>query len=110
LLAIKKLKEFGMGVHLVHVDSDNYVYKEVDRPLYILNDSDALELELRNLEQIHGNKGVVYLVAIVVSDNLYRTTKATGDDPPTSLQGILLKYHPNGMLQDVLQSPKPNYP
>jgi serine/threonine protein kinase len=82
----------------------------VDRPLYIPNDSDALELELRNLERMHGNEGVVHLVAVVVSDNPYRTTKATGDDPPTGLQGILLEYHPNGMLQDVLQSPKPNYP
>jgi hypothetical protein len=110
LLAIKKMKEFGMGVHLVHVDSDDYVYKEVDRTLYIPNDSDALELELRNLERMHGNNGVVQLIAVVVSHNLYRTTKAIGDDPPTSLQGILLEYHPNGMLQDVLQSRKPNYP
>jgi len=99
-----------MGVHLVHVDSDDYVYKEVDRPLYIPNDSETLELELRNLERMQGYAGVVQLIAVVVSDNPYRTTKATEDELPSSLHGILLEYHPNGMLQDVLQSPKPDYP
>jgi hypothetical protein len=48
-----------MSVHLVHVDSDEYVYKEVDRPLYILNNSDTLEWELQNLEQRHGYEGIV---------------------------------------------------
>jgi serine/threonine protein kinase len=110
LSAIKKMKEFSMGVHLVHVDSDEYIYKEVDRPLYIPNDSDALERELQNLEQMHGNKGIVQLIAVVVSDNPYRTTKAIGDNSPNSLQGLLLEYHPNGRLKDMLQSPKPNYP
>lgn len=110
LSAIKKMKEFGMGVHLVHVNSHEYVYKEINRPLYVPNDSEALELELRNLERMHGNEGVVQLIAVVVSDNPYRTTKAIEDNPPTSLQGILLEYHPNGTLQNVLESPKPNYP
>ena len=108
--AIRKIKEFGMGVHLVHVDSDDYVYKEVDRPLYTPNDSEALELELRNLERMQGYAGVGQLIAVVVSNNPYRTTKATEDEFPSSLHGILLEYHPNGMLQEVLQSPKLNYP
>jgi hypothetical protein len=47
LSIIKKIRESGMGVHLVRVDSDDYVYKEVDRPLYMPNDSKALEMELR---------------------------------------------------------------
>ncbi|KAF2185350.1 hypothetical protein K469DRAFT_456287, partial [Zopfia rhizophila CBS 207.26] len=110
LLAIKKIKEFGMGVHLVHVDSDEYVYKEVNRPLYIPRDSEVLEMELRNLERMHDSEGVVRLIAVVVSDNPYQTTKVIENDPPISLQGILLEYHPNGMLQNALQSPKPNYP
>jgi serine/threonine protein kinase len=104
------MKEFGMGVHLVHVDSDDYVYKEVDRPLYRPNDSEALELELRNLERMQGSAGVVKLIAVIVSDNPYRTTKATEDGTPSSLHGILLEYHPNGTLADVLQSPKLDYP
>ena len=59
---------------------------------------------------MQGSEGVVWLTAVVVSDNPYRTTAAIENDPPTSLQGILLEYHPNGMLQNALQSPKPNYP
>ena len=59
---------------------------------------------------MHDNKGGVQLIAVVVSRNLNRTTKAIRDDPPTSVQGILLDYHPNGMLQNVLQSRKPNHP
>ncbi|KAH8588019.1 kinase-like domain-containing protein [Bisporella sp. PMI_857] len=110
LSAIKKIKEFGMGVHLVHVDSDEFVYKEIDRPLYIPRDSEVLEQELRNLELMHANEGVVRLTAVVVSDNPYRTTAAPENDHPTSLQGILLEYHSNGILQNALESPKPNYP
>jgi hypothetical protein len=97
-------------VHLVRVNSVEYVYKEVDRPLYTPRDSEVLELELRNLERMRGKKGVVRLVAAVVSDNLYRTAKAKEDDNPTSLQGILLEYYPNGTLQNALQSPKLNSP
>lgn len=107
---IKKIKELGTGVYLVHVDSDEYVYKEVKRPLYVPRDSEVLELELRNLERMRDSEGVVQLIAVVVSDNPYRTAKAIEFDPPNSLQGILLEYHPNGMLQDALQSPKSNYP
>ena len=110
LAAIKKIKEFGMGVHLVHVDSDEYVYKEIDRPLYIPRDSEVLEQELRNLELIYANEGFVRLAADVVSDNPYRTTPVTETNHPTSLQGILLEYYPNGILQNALKSPKPNYP
>jgi hypothetical protein len=84
LSEIKKIQELGDGVHLVRVD------KEVDRPLYMPRDSEVLELELQNLERMRGSKGVVRLVAAVVSDNPYRTAKAKEDDNPTSLQGILL--------------------
>ena len=67
LLDIKKVQELGMGVHRVHVDNVEYVYKEVDRPLYVPRDSDVLEQELRNLEWMRGSKNVVKLVAAVVS-------------------------------------------
>lgn len=110
LLEIKKIQELSDGVHLVRVDSMEYVYKEVDRPLYMPRDSEVLDLELRNLEQTRSSKGVVRLVAAVVSDNPYRTAKAKEDDNPTSLQGILIEYHPNGTLQNVLQSPELNSP
>jgi len=71
LLEIAKIQELGNGVYLVCVDSVEYVYKEVDRLLYTPRDSEVLELELRNLEWMRGSKGVVRLVAVVVSDNPY---------------------------------------
>ena len=110
LLDIKKIQELGMGVYLVHVDNIHHVYKEVDRPLYVPRDSDVLEQELRNLERLRDSENVVKLVAAVVSDNPYRTTKATEDDTPDSLQGILLEYHPNGTLRTALQLRKPHVP
>jgi hypothetical protein len=48
-------------------------------------DSKVLELELQNLERIRSNKGIVRLIATIVSDNLYRITKAKEDDNLTSL-------------------------
>lgn len=75
---IKKIRELGDGVHLVYVDTVEYVYKELDRPNYVPRDSEVLETELRNLEQMHGSEGVVRLIAVVVSDNPYRTTAAIG--------------------------------
>ncbi|PMD66897.1 uncharacterized protein K444DRAFT_605883 [Hyaloscypha bicolor E] len=101
LSEIKKIQELSNGIHLVCVDSMDYVYKEVDRPLYVPRDTEVLEQELRNLERIRSSKGVVRLITVVISDNPYRTAKAK-DDNPTSLQGILLEYYPNGTLQNVL--------
>jgi hypothetical protein len=57
---------------------------------------------------MRGSKGVVRLIAAVVSNNPYQTAKAKEDDNPTSLQGILLEYHPNSTLQNALQSPELN--
>jgi hypothetical protein len=58
-------------VHLVRVNSVESVYKEVDRPLYMPRDSEVLELELRNLERMRGSKGIMRLIAAVVSNNPY---------------------------------------
>lgn len=59
---------------------------------------------------MHGDEGTVRLIALVVGDNPYRTTKPSDHEPFTILCGILLEYHPNGTLQAVLQLPKPAYP
>jgi hypothetical protein len=74
-----------MGVHLVHINSDDYASKEVTKPLYIPRDSDVLELELLNLERMQSSEGVVRLIAVVPSNNLYRTTKVTEEGSPASL-------------------------
>jgi serine/threonine protein kinase len=116
LADIEEKQELGTGVYkvCVHGEEKSYVYKEVDKPLYEPRDSEVLEQELRNLERLRGTEGVVQLVAAVVSDNPYRTSNTMKND--TVLRGILLEYHPNGTLHDVLQtalqSPKPkkNFP
>jgi hypothetical protein len=92
---IKEIRELSDGLHLVRVDSVEYVYKEVDGPLYMPRDSEVLELELRNLERMRGIEGVMRLVAAIMSDNPYRTAKAKEDDNPTSLRGIFssTKWH-----------------
>lgn len=113
LSEIRKTQELSTGVHVIRVNGveNPYVYKEINRPLYVPRDSEVLEKELRNLERLRGTEGVVQLVAVVISDNPYQTAKTKNDDSRAVLQGILLEYHPNGTLQnalqDALQSPKP---
>ena len=102
LTAICKIQELSMGVHEVRVGNNLHVYKEVDRPMYEPRDSEVLEQELRNLKL--GIDGVVKLVASVVSSNPYHTRETTYTT--IVLQGILLEYHPNGTLQDMLRSTK----
>jgi serine/threonine protein kinase len=113
LSEIRKKQELSAGVHEVRVDDDekSYVYKEVDRPLYEPRDSEVLEKELRNLELLRGTEGVVWLVAVVISKNPYRTAETINDDTPAVLRGILLEYHSYGTLRDALQSePNPDWP
>ncbi|RDL37627.1 Uncharacterized protein BP5553_05060 [Venustampulla echinocandica] len=107
LSEIRKKQQLSAGVYQVSVDYDEtlYVYKEVDRPFYEPRDSEALEQELRNLELLRGTKGVVRLVAAVVSKNPYQTAETVGNTP-TVLRGILLEYYPNGTLLDALQASK----
>lgn len=109
---ITKTEELGMGVYKAHLLGDDitYVYKEVDRPLYELRDSETLEQELRNLISLRGVDGVVQLVAAVVSQNPYQTMGVNSSDGQTFLRGILLEYHSNGTLQSFLQSPKEDLP
>lgn len=133
LSAITTIRQLSAGVHEVHVGSgrQSYVYKQVDKPLYEPRDSEVLSQELRNLQLFHGTKGIVQLVAAVVSCNPYYTFRETaayeafeaydsdqsaGSNethqsdqntnaaPSTVLRGVLLEYHPNGTLADALQS------
>lgn len=85
-------------------DERQYVYKGVDRLIYFPHDTKVLEQELRNLELFHGRKRIVQLVATVISSSPYQTRESGA--PPPVLRGILLEYHPNGTLHDVLQSPE----
>ena len=106
---ITKERELAAGVHVVrlHGDEREYVYKEVDRPQYLPEDTEILQRELRNLEQLPGSEEVVRLVATISSTNPYRTAEVDAGNTCSFLRGFLLEYHPNGTLQDALQSPEP---
>lgn len=110
LSTITKGQDLGTGVYEARVDGDEglYVYKEVDRLLYVPSDSEVLEQELRNLEILRGMEAIARLVAAGVYENPYQATETDEDDTPTVLRGILLEDHPNGTLKDALQSPRPN--
>lgn len=85
-------------------DDRQYVYKGVDRLIYYPQNTEVLEQELRNLVLLHGSKRIVQLVAAVISSSPYQTRES---EAPPVLRGILLQYHPNGTLHDILQSPDP---
>ncbi|OAA66552.1 protein kinase domain-containing protein [Niveomyces insectorum RCEF 264] len=83
-----------------------YVLKSIERNLYIVEDTLALESELCVLEQVGGRDHIVRLVAAVVSDNPYSssTPDSTGSSRRRVLRGLLLEYHPGGTLEAVLQA------
>ncbi|KAK0705919.1 kinase-like domain-containing protein [Lasiosphaeria miniovina] len=100
-------QEIAPGICVVRISGDErlYVYKEVDRPQYQPEDSEILQRELRNLEQLPHSEEIVRLVATVSSINPYRTAVADADSSGASfLRGFLLEYHPNGTLRDALRS------
>lgn len=131
LSKITTIRQLSAGVHKVRVGNgkQSYVYKQVDHPLYQPRDSQVLSQELRNLQLFHGIKGIVQLVAAVVSCNPYHSFREaseayeaydsdqskwlnethqsdqnTNAAPSTVLRGVLLEYYPNGTLADALQS------
>ncbi|KAI0888370.1 kinase-like domain-containing protein [Annulohypoxylon maeteangense] len=101
--AIQKGQEFAAGVHKVYIKERNQhcVYKEVDRPLYEPHDTEVLQQELRNLVLLRNTKGIVQILAVVISANPYQTDERKDSEV---LRGILLEYHPYGTLQDLLRS------
>jgi serine/threonine protein kinase len=114
-IRIREEDELHDAVYKVRFLADDtpYVYKQVERPIYVPGDSDVLEQELRNLELFRGREvGIVQLVAAITSTNPYQTDAGSlwgryrvGS---TVLRGILLEYHPNGTLEMALKSPNPD--
>ncbi|KAI1110223.1 kinase-like domain-containing protein [Nemania sp. NC0429] len=104
---IFEIEQVEAAVYKVRVGNDEslYIYKEIERIIYIPSDSDVMEQELRNLQLFRGTEGIARLVAAVVSENPYQTT--TGQDSTTVLRGVLMEYYPNGTLEHALQSPRP---
>lgn len=116
---ITKTCELSAGVYKVELTSSNMplVFKEIDRPMYMPQDSQVIDQELQNLQLCQGLAGIVQLVATVVSQNPYQTTQldtgktgAGGTKSSTVLRGILLQYHCNGTLEAALQNTAPPIP
>jgi hypothetical protein len=76
---LTRIRQLSAGVCEVRVGEGGgrYVCKEVDNPLYQPRDSQILNQELRNLKMFLGTKGIVQLVAAIVSRNLYHTFSET---------------------------------
>ncbi|KAI1451567.1 kinase-like domain-containing protein [Annulohypoxylon moriforme] len=108
--AVQKEEELGAGVYRVCIKGkpEQYVYKEIDRPLYDPYDTEILQQELRNLMLLRNTKGIVQILAVVISVNPYQTNEGKG---LSVLRGIILEYHSRGSLQDLLRSkPTTNCP
>jgi hypothetical protein len=105
---IQLMGEFNIYEHVniarILSDEHQYVYKGADKLFYLPSNAKILEQELRNLELFRGSKQIVQLVAAVISSCPYQTREESR--APHVLRGILLEYHPNGTLHDVLQAPK----
>ncbi|GAB1319520.1 hypothetical protein MFIFM68171_09730 [Madurella fahalii] len=79
-----------------------YILKQVERLLYMPQDSQALEKELQVLEEVGGQGNIIRLIAAVVSRNPYGTTIDPQQEAPRVLRGILLEHHPGGTLTEAL--------
>jgi len=113
LSTLTKVDALAPAVHVVRLSADDgrlYVYKTIDRPLYVPGDTAMLEHEFRNLRLLRGVPNIVRLEAAITSPNPYRTRKPRvdeTDDQAAVLRGLLLEYHPNGSLKDVMSTPSP---
>lgn len=85
-----------------------YILKQVERPLYLPDDSHALEMELRVLQDVGSKRGIVRLVAALVSKSPYATDPQK--EAPRVLRGLLLEHHTGGTLREALTSGKVDVP
>lgn len=113
LSEVRTIDKISLAVFTARIETEGeqtFILKQVERLLYIVQDSQALEKELQVLEEVGGRGNIVRLVAAVVSRNPYRTTIDPRQSAPLVLRGILLEHHPSGTLAGVLQSGKVDAP
>lgn len=113
LSEVHPISEVGVAVFTARVKSEGeqtYVLKQVERLLYMPQDSRALEKELQVLEEVGGQGNIVRLIAAVVSKNPYRTAIDPQQATPCVLRGLLLEHHPGGTLAEALQLAKVDAP
>ncbi|RMJ05076.1 hypothetical protein CDV36_014254 [Fusarium kuroshium] len=104
---VDTLEQISPAVYTARIESEGkqtYILKQVERLLYLPQDSQALKKELQVLEEAGGQGNIVRLIAAVVSRNPYGTTITSGQEAPRVLRGILLEQHPGGTLAEALET------
>lgn len=107
------IDQISPAVFTVRIKSNGeqtYILKQVERLLYLPQDSQALGRELHVLEEVGGQGNIVQLIAAVVSRNPYGTTIDSQQEAARVLRGILLEYHPGGTITETLQSARVDAP
>ncbi|KAJ5385484.1 hypothetical protein N7517_003395 [Penicillium concentricum] len=91
------------GVSKVLLENQAFVYKEINRPLYIPPwDTQCIMKELEVLTQFQGYPGIVQLAGIVICTNPYKTDPAS--ERPKVVSGFLLEFWDLGSLEQILES------
>lgn len=86
-------------------NSGPYVYKSIDRPDYRPSDTDEVYQELRNLQRFRDSPSIVQPIAVVVSENPWRSSEQS----PPVIRGFLLPYHLDGNLGRNLDRLRSDY-
>lgn len=104
LSKVKPITQISQAVFTAQIDSEGqtYILKQVERLIYLPQDSQALEQELRVLEKVGGRRYIIRLVAAIISKNPYATDSLK--EAPQVLRGLLLEHHPGGTLAEALDS------
>lgn len=90
------------NVYRVVWNGEQYIYKTVDHPFYYPRCTKIFEEEVRYLRYCRGFPNVARLIGMVNSQNPFKTN--IHEEGPYVITGMLLKYYPNGTLEDAIDS------
>ncbi|RJE18586.1 Protein kinase domain-containing protein [Aspergillus sclerotialis] len=91
-------------VSTVLFQKNKFVYKTIDRPIYIPGDTEHILNEINVLTQFSGKPNIAQLVGVVVSEDPYKT-RPSAIRPPV-ITGLLLEYYSGGSLQQIITENK----